>query len=352
MARRVYLVGSMPLGSTAEVFETVGAAFGARIRQIPDGELGERSDWITHLVTLFRGNPAFEESDEVFGVYSGAANYRRYRLRPGVSPQDITFGSLGYAELTLKSYDEFRHQRDAGKIAPGTRFQVDLVPAHSVLWLFVVEREQTLIEPVYNAALLRELDSILKSIPQGDLAIQLDIASAVFARLERGQPTPHGRTKPQMIERFLDHRGPRRSSAGGRPVAAALLLRRRQPSTGRRANRHGRHGERTASQALASDRSSSHAVPRDRFDDAYFAPLRRLDLAPDTELCLGLVLHRRHRGHTQAHGRGVQVRPGLCRRHRMRLWASRSENDPGVAAHPRGGVRICLIVPRFSPSPA
>src|SRR5262249_26239299 len=30
-------------------------------------------------------------------------------------------------------------------------------------------------------------------------------------------------------------------------------------------------------------------VPRDRDDDAYFAPLQRLQLRPETELCLGLV---------------------------------------------------------------
>jgi hypothetical protein len=30
-------------------------------------------------------------------------------------------------------------------------------------------------------------------------------------------------------------------------------------------------------------------VPRDRDDDAYFAPLKGLALAPETELCLGLV---------------------------------------------------------------
>lgn len=30
-------------------------------------------------------------------------------------------------------------------------------------------------------------------------------------------------------------------------------------------------------------------VPRNRADDAYFAPLQRLDLRPETELCLGLV---------------------------------------------------------------
>src|SRR5690606_14854018 len=32
-------------------------------------------------------------------------------------------------------------------------------------------------------------------------------------------------------------------------------------------------------------------VPRDRDDDAYFAPLSRLALRPETELCLGLVAY-------------------------------------------------------------
>jgi hypothetical protein len=30
-------------------------------------------------------------------------------------------------------------------------------------------------------------------------------------------------------------------------------------------------------------------VPRNRTDDAYFEPLKRLVLSPETELCLGLV---------------------------------------------------------------
>ena len=49
--------------------------------------------------------------------------------------------------------------RDIGKIAADTRLQVDLVPAHSVLWLFVVEEQQVALDPVYNAAVAREIDA-------------------------------------------------------------------------------------------------------------------------------------------------------------------------------------------------
>jgi len=293
VARNIYLVGSVPLPSTAEVFETVGTAFGARIRQIPDGEVGERSDWITHLVTLFRDNPAFQESDEVFGIHSGSAKFRRYRLRPGMRPEDATFGNLGYADVALKSYDDFRRQRDAGKVAPGTRFQVDLVPAHSVLWLFVVEHEQTLIDPIYNTALLRELDIILKSIPHDDLAIQFDIASAVFARLERGQPTPYGRTKQEMVERFSSITA---GLADHVPADVQLLLHFCYGDANHRHSVEPTDMSDMVDMANALRRKLAHTidllhmpVPRERFDDSYFAPLRQLELSPETELCLGLV---------------------------------------------------------------
>src|ERR1700730_9842683 len=53
MARNVYLVGSVPMANAAEVFETVSAALGARIKRLPDGETGARGDWITWLAPGF-----------------------------------------------------------------------------------------------------------------------------------------------------------------------------------------------------------------------------------------------------------------------------------------------------------
>ena len=99
--RNLYLVGSVPLSGVVEVFETVSKAFGSRIKQIPDGEVGARIDWITHLETLFRNNPALEPSDEIFAVHDGAAKRQRYRLRSGKTPRDVEFGNLGYADHAL-----------------------------------------------------------------------------------------------------------------------------------------------------------------------------------------------------------------------------------------------------------
>ena len=44
IARGVHLVGSVPLASAEGVFTTVAAELGERLRRIPDGETGPRSD--------------------------------------------------------------------------------------------------------------------------------------------------------------------------------------------------------------------------------------------------------------------------------------------------------------------
>ena len=291
--REIYLVGSVPLGSSAEVFETASAYFGTNINQIPDGEVGERGDWISHLQPIFSENPAFEPSDEVFSVHSGSAKRVRYRLKPGVKASDVRFEKLGYADVAIASYETFRRLKDEGKIDPGTRFQIDLVPAHSVIWLFVVEREQALIDPVYNAAVRREMEVICSRLPHDDISIQFDVASAVFARLERGEPTTYGSTKSEMVDTFSEIVA---QLANPLPPEIPLLF-------------HFCYGDANHKHAIEPtdmgdmvDMANALAekikrpidlihmpVPRERDDDAYFAPLQRLRIPQKTKIILGLV---------------------------------------------------------------
>src|SRR5262249_57285396 len=105
-------------------------------------------------------------------------------------------------DVARQSYAEFARLKAAGRIPPGAKFQVDLAPAHSVLWLFLVDALHAPIDPIYNDALRREIDKIAAAIPHEELAIQFDVASAVFARLERNEPSSYGRTKEEMQETF------------------------------------------------------------------------------------------------------------------------------------------------------
>ena len=314
----IYLVGSVPMPDETTVFREVSRALGARLRRIPDGETGPRIDWITWLEPMFAENPAFEPSDEVFGVHAAAKQYRRYRLKPGVTAADVRFGNLLWGDVAVRSYARFKALRDAGEIPAGTRFQVDLVPAHSVIWLFVVESEQSALDPVFNAAVEREVAKIAAAIPHEDLAIQFDVASAVFARLERGAASPYGRDKDEMQARFA---GILTRLAMSVPADVDLLFHFCYGDSGHRhvidptdmgdmvemANR--------LSAAITRPIQLIHMpVPRDRDDDAYFAPLAGLALHPETRLCLGLVHYtdglegtRRRMATADRHARGYAI---------------------------------------------
>jgi hypothetical protein len=293
MPRHVYLVGSVPLGSAAEVFATVGAALGPRIARLPDGETGPRADWITWLEPVFAEHPALQKSGEFFRVHASGTGRERYTLKPGFAAEDIRFENLFYADIARQSYAEFKRLKDAGKIAARTKFQVDLVPAHSVIWLFLVESLHAPIDRIYNDALKREIDKIAAVIPHDELAIQFDVASAVFARLERNEASSYGRTKAQMQEKFSAIL----VSLGNRvPADIDLLF---HLCYGDSNHRHVVEPTDMGDMVEFANRVAREIgrpialihmpVPRNRTDDAYFAPLRRLRLQPETELCLGLV---------------------------------------------------------------
>ena len=57
------------------------------------------------------------------------------------------------------------------------------------------------LDPVFNEALKREIDKIAAALPHDQIAIQFDVASAVFARLQRGEPNAYGKTRARCWRR-------------------------------------------------------------------------------------------------------------------------------------------------------
>ena len=295
MPRDVHLVGSVPGQSAAEVFEKVSAALGDRLKRIPDGETGPRADWITWLEPVFANSLALEKSGEEFRLHPTAPPRTRYRLKPGRSTEDVTFDNLFYADIAERSYKDFARLKAEGKIPARCRFQIDLVPAHSVVWLYLQDDLHAPLDPIFNSALKREIDKIAARLPHDQIAIQFDVASAVFARLERNDASSYGRSKAETQTTFgrilVD-------LASHVPEDIELLF-------------HFCYGDsnhkhvvdptdmadmvamaNTLTQGIARPIQLIHMpVPRDRSDNAYFAPLKNLRLKPQTQLCLGLVHH-------------------------------------------------------------
>jgi hypothetical protein len=291
----VHIVGSVPLPDAAAVFATLGGALGDRIHRVPDGETGERLDWVSWLAPLFAANPALEPTGDDHLVHAEATPLPRFRLKPGAKARDVNFGALGYADHAARSYAAFTEARSDGTLPAPCRFQVALAPAHTIMTIFFDEADQAALEPVYDAELKREIARIAQAIPNDDLAIQFDVASAVFFRLESGAPTRYGDTKADMQAAFA-----REMIALGDcvPASAELLY---HLCYGDNNHRHSIQPTDMSDMVELANRISAGIsrpiqlfhmpVPRDRSDDAYFAPLGEFAPRPETKLALGLVHH-------------------------------------------------------------
>src|ERR1700709_1726927 len=98
----VHLVGSVPRGGAEEVFRRVAGVLGDRLRRIPDGETGPRSDWIGWQYPLFNSQPPF--APRAPGATSSYRALPQLRLRSGVAPDGMGFDELGYASAAMSSY--------------------------------------------------------------------------------------------------------------------------------------------------------------------------------------------------------------------------------------------------------
>ena len=104
LPRGVHLVGSVPLGDAEDVFRAATSILGGRLRRIPDGETGERINWIGWQTRFIGSNPHFEMMPPNPTDY---APLPHFKLRSTLSSSEITFEQLGYADAAKASYTVF-----------------------------------------------------------------------------------------------------------------------------------------------------------------------------------------------------------------------------------------------------
>ena len=285
--RPVHLVGSIPLHDAGSVFRAVGERLGGRVERIPDGETGIRSNWIGWQQRVFAEQDALEESP---GRERDYQLKPPYRFRAGRGPDDLAIGELGFAREAAASYSAFLDAARDGAVPQRCRFQVCLPTPFAPLFSFVAYRDQGAVEPLYEARLLDELATVCRSVPNRTLAVQWDVATemSIFEGL---YPAPFLGGKPEapLIERLV-----RLGDAVPAGVELGYHL-----CYGDMNHRHWKEPEDTAVLVRIANSIASAVsrpidwihipVPRDRDDDAYFAPLAGLALDPSTRLHLGLV---------------------------------------------------------------
>jgi len=141
--RMIHLVGSIPFRTPAEVFERVGCILGPRLYSIPDGETGERLGWMGWLEPIFAAHPQFESTGQKFTPRaSGSEITGKYRLKAGVSPEDVRFDNLPFAQIAMESFREFERVKRTGALPPPVRFQLTLASPISVIRRFVANEAE------------------------------------------------------------------------------------------------------------------------------------------------------------------------------------------------------------------
>jgi hypothetical protein len=302
--REVLLLGSIALGSAEEVFRTVSDVLGGKVRRIPDGETGNaRAYWIQCQNPFFLNNPQIEMvepdpdhegqlrparvpsnglySPTMVGAYIGQA-----RLRAGVSPSDLHFDNFGYADWAVESYATFKRLQREGVVASDVKFQVSIPTTQVIKQARILASELPVIGPAYEAAIFREVERICAEIPHNDLAIQWDCTEPAGYEMV---PVPEARQG--MIAGMIKYAEP---VADGVELGYHLCY-------GDWEHKHMVEPKDAGVLTEIANAVSAGVtrpiawfhlpVPRDRSDDAYFAPLSELKLHPETQLVLGLVHH-------------------------------------------------------------
>lgn len=283
--RGVHLNGSVPLQDAEAVFRTVSSTLGNRLRRIPDGETGVRSNWIGFQANVFAATGQF---DMVPPDPRSYAPNPHFKPKAGADPRQVQFGRLGYADAAEESHAKFAALKREGQIPRVARFQVSLPTPLAPVAAFVVPEAVAAVEPAYEARLMEELEEIAAAIPHHELAIQWDTA-VEFAILEGVWPVGFRDVHNEIVERLV--------RIGTRVPAEAELG--YHLCYGDARHRHFKEPADTAKLVDIANAVSagvqrpiqwiSMPVPRNRTDDAYFVPLRGLRLHPETELYLGLV---------------------------------------------------------------
>jgi hypothetical protein len=281
--RSVHLVGSVPLADRDAVFAAVGEILGERLKRYTDGETGGRKDWIQWQRRLLVDNPQFAIDDR-----DTSRPWPYYRLAPGVNPAAITFGPLGYAEHARSSYPEFLRLREAGVLPASARFLVTMPTSLTFLHVFISPSDRAAVAPAWERRVFAETAEIVAAIPHRDLAIQWDTVIEVLI-LEGFRQSFIDDSPAALVERL-------RVAGDSVPAGAELGY---HFCYGDNNHKHSVEPRDTSvmvdlanalTVALHRPIDFIHMpVPRNRVDDAYFAPLERLAIAPSTELYLGLV---------------------------------------------------------------
>jgi hypothetical protein len=285
-ATSAHFNGSVNLPDAETVMTEIANRVPVGVRRMTDGETGDRNYWIFFQQRKFAAMPEFEPVPTPPGAEGDYATIPQLRLADGVSPDDVRWPEIGYAQAYADSYRTFSVLRDASTIAPDVRMQLEYPTPLAAMSVIADEDRQRLL-PSYSAALFADLDRAMQTLPHPDIAVQWDVAIEI-GLLAGGLGVPAASYDDVVpgLSRCLEQ--------VPTDVPAGMHL-----CYGDYEHHHFVQPESLELQVglvnelvAASSRPVnwfSFTVPQARADDAYFAPLAGLRADRQTELAFALV---------------------------------------------------------------
>jgi hypothetical protein len=284
----VHFNGSVNLADAESVMHEIISRVPSGLRRIPDGETGDRGNWIFFQMQKFLQSPLLVPARPLDAADGDYEQLPQLRLADGVDPAEMKWPDLGYAEAYLGSYETFAALRSDGVIPAGVRFQVEYpTPLASIGGYIVPEQQQALLGS-YEQAMFADLDRLLAAIPPGEVAVQWDVA-VEFGILEESFAPGGAQAFDAIIAglvRCVD------TVPAEVPVGLHLCY-------GDYGHQHFKQPESLALQVRVLNAVTSAAgrtvsfvsftVPQYQREESYFAPLAGLAAGPGTELNFALV---------------------------------------------------------------
>jgi len=290
---QIHLVGSVPLENSAAVFRAVAEGADGHIHRLPDGETGPRINWVRFIQEQLAARPDMEVDPTVPPIkwvqWDGKhlRDIHRLRFKAGTDLSHVAFAT-GYADMAIESFGVFdRLQRD-GVIPASTRFLICMATSLAPGYNYVSPHSRGDFVRLFTGHLIGEVAKIAQHIPHDRFAVQWDVCQEVLM-WENYYGEQHAGWQDEIIEvqKRLGEAVPVGAHLGyhlcyGSPADEHLLLPKDMGVMVAMTN--------DIVEAVQRPVEFFHLpVPKDRSDDAFFAPLERLEMDSYTELHLGLV---------------------------------------------------------------
>ena len=284
----VHFNGSINLADAESVMQEIASRVPSGLRRVPDGETGDRGNWIFFQMQKFLASPSLVPAGPLEAAEGDYEQVPQVRLADGVDPAQMAWPDLGYAGAYLGSYATFAALRGQGTIPGGVRFQVEYPTPLAAISAYIVPEQQQALLGSYEQAMFADLGRLLAAIPHSEVAVQWDVA-VEFGVLEEAF-APGGAQAFDAITaglaRCVDQ------VPAEIPVGLHLCY-------GDYGHQHFKQPQSLALQVRVLDAVIAAAgravsfvsftVPQYQREESYFAPLAGLAADPDTELNFALV---------------------------------------------------------------